>query len=51
MASNNGRQNLFHEECRQCGHSRNCINGVYCMEHGIYVQHAARLPCERTDKK
>ena len=27
------------KECRPCGSSRNCINGLYCTERERYVQH------------
>lgn len=43
--------NVFHEECYRCDHSRNCINGVYCMKHKMYVQHIAWLPCKRLPNK
>lgn len=49
--TDNSKQRTFHEECYRCDHSRNCINGLYCMQHRMYVQHIAWLPCKRPNKE
>lgn len=36
---------MANRKCAACGHRRNCINGLYCVTIGRYVEHSATPPC------
>ena len=32
-------------KCKTCSRSRNCINGTYCLQRSVYVEHQDMTVC------